>query len=196
MQLTNEQWDRYLKQYKGLLFKIANMISGDNMVASPEDNYSDLCIAALNSIEGYHKKTGQSFDEMMGTKEFDQYTKSCLWHLKASKGAKLTEKIAFRKNHISLNDEIRTHDYNTTQVYTIIEDTSSLGRNFDSVDYTDLIKSDPRLVKLVDEVNKDPNLLTSDGKLILNQTAKKLKISTHKLEYLLSIMTKKLYGNN
>ena len=73
IELTTEQWDLYLKKYKNLMWRISHLISGDSMLASLEDNYSDLNIAAIESINGFHKKTGESFDEMINNKLFDQY---------------------------------------------------------------------------------------------------------------------------
>jgi hypothetical protein len=42
------------------------------MTASVEDNYAELCVAALESINGFNKKTGKSFEEMFETKYIDQ----------------------------------------------------------------------------------------------------------------------------
>ena len=85
-QLTDDQWRYYEQRYGKLMKMISSRISGDEALANPEDNYSDLCIAALESIEGFRKKTGESFDVAMNNKLFDQYTKTVLWNRKAKKG--------------------------------------------------------------------------------------------------------------
>lgn len=97
--LTENQWKLYLQKYEKLIWQISHRISGDPMTAHLEDNYADLCIAALNSVIGYEKKTGIKFDEAIKTKEFDQYTKSVLWKFKAKKGQALTDRMPFRNKH-------------------------------------------------------------------------------------------------
>jgi|TARA_Y100000310_G_scaffold248782_1_gene254731 hypothetical protein len=102
--IDTNQWEMYETKYGKLMHKISRSISGDEVISAIEDNYGDLCIAALDSIKGFNKKTGQSFDDMFGTKLFDQYTKTCLWHVKGNKGAKITKKYPITKRTVSLQD--------------------------------------------------------------------------------------------
>jgi hypothetical protein len=102
--INTNQWEKYEIKYGKLMHKISRSISGDEVIAAAEDNYGDLCIAALDSIKGFNKKTGLSFDEMFGTKLFDQYTKTCLWHVKGNKGSKITKKYPVTKYTVSLYD--------------------------------------------------------------------------------------------
>jgi hypothetical protein len=102
--IDTNQWEKYEEKYGKLMHKISRSISGDVIIATVEDNYGDLCIAALDSIKGFNKKTGKSFDQMFGTKLFDQYTKTCLWHVKGNKGAKITKKYPVTKHTVSLYD--------------------------------------------------------------------------------------------
>lgn len=82
---------------------IANMINGDRAICEHEDNYSDLIQAAMNSIRGFKKKTGMSFDEMIEDENFSKYTKTVLWKLKANKGARITKKLDFLNSHVNLS---------------------------------------------------------------------------------------------
>tara|TARA_R110000824_G_scaffold35625_2_gene111510 strand:+ start:1070 stop:1630 length:561 start_codon:yes stop_codon:yes gene_type:complete len=102
--IDTTQWEMYETKYGKLMHKISRSISGDEVISAPEDNYGDLCIAALDSIKGFTKKTGQTFDDMFGTKLFDQYTKTCLWHVKGNKGARITKKYPITKHTVSLYD--------------------------------------------------------------------------------------------
>ena len=83
IKITDEQWSIYLEKYDRLIWTIARKISGDDAVANVDDNYADLCVAAINSIVAYNKKTGIAVDEFLTTKLVDQYTKTVLWNLKA-----------------------------------------------------------------------------------------------------------------
>lgn len=148
------------------------MISGDSMTASLEDNYSDLCIAALESIKGFHKKTGLNFDQMIELKLFDQYTKTCLWTAKARKGIKLTDKMPFRNKHWSI-DQLR-EDLNGEFD---IPDTSSLCR-YSGVDFVeDNLKRSEMEKQFMSLINSDPELVTSEGSIKVGPVAKTLGIS-------------------
>ena len=158
--LTDDQWKIYTNQYGKLMWSISKKISGDAMIAQPEDNYSDLCIAALESVEGYRKKTGIEFDEAMGTKLFDQYTKTVLWNRKAKKGIPLTNRMSFRNKHFSINSHVEGED----KVYDIEEMNSSL--DLSSIFIEDTFKhKNPDVKAIVDAIVKDPSVVTEEGKL-------------------------------
>lgn len=167
------------------MWKIAHMISGDAMTASVEDNFSDLCIAALESINGYHKKTGKSFDEMIKSKLFDQYTKTCLWTAKARKGIKLTERMPFRNRHISLNfmREDSSAEFD-------IPDTSATAR-FSRVEVVDMYNSyNSKIKKLIDLLESNPELMTASGDLKWEPIAKYMNLPVAKVKKLINIMEK------
>lgn len=183
LNITSDQWDLYLKKYSKLMWKISHRISGDTMLASLEDNYSDLSIAAIESINGFHKKTGKSFDEMITMKLFDQYTKTCLWTAKARKGIKLTERMPFRNKHVSI-DAMK----DDPEVSFDVPDTSSLAR-YAKVDAMDTYKSyDSSVKKLVRVLSENPEMMTETGKLKINPIAKKMNLSVAKVENLIKIM--------
>lgn len=165
------------------MWKIAHRISGDSMTASVEDNFSDLCIAALESINGFHKKTGKTFDEMIEMKLFDQYTKTCLWTAKARKGVKLTERMPFRKRHVSLNGLIDDKD-----IQFDIPDTSSTAK-YARVDANDMIHSyDFNIKKLVKVLSENPEMMTESGDLKITPIAIEMGITPKKVMKLIKIM--------
>jgi len=177
MDLTDEQWALYEGRYGKLMWRISHMISGDHMLASLEDNYSDLCMAALESINGFHKKTGKSFDEMVKMKLFDQYTKTCLWTAKARKGIKLTQKMNFRNKHISLSDDI---------AYLEIKDSSS-SASFRTIDALDTLNSLGDSAKpIIDAINSNDKIISSEGKIKIKPLSKALDKTVEKTNVMLN----------
>lgn len=186
IELTTEQWDRYLVKYKNLMWRIAHLISGDTMLASLDDNYSDLNIAAIESINGYAKKTGETFDEMMDTKLFDQYTKTCLWTAKARKGIRLSERMPFRNKHVSL-DEIRDDEESPFD----IPDVSSV-RDCQRIEKEDFVNTyDYRVKRVIKALEDDPDLLADDGRVKITPLAKKLGVSVSKVRNVIKFMEQK-----
>jgi len=186
IKITTEQWELYLKKYKNLMWRISHMISGDTMLASIEDNFSDLCIAAIESINGFHKKTGVSIDEMFGMKLFDQYTKTCLWTAKARKGIRLSERMPFRNKHLSI-DELRTGTSGEGTSFDIA-DTSSTAR-YARVEADDCYNSyDPKVKKLINLLESNSEFMTETGDLKLKPIAEAMNITTTKLAKLIRIM--------
>jgi len=108
--ISNEQWDLIIDQYGGLIWKIAHRISGDNATASLEDNYQDLCIAAMDAIRGFEKKVGKKFDEFFKQGKlgglFNQYLKTCLWNHKNNKGARIVKRYNLTKYSVSLDPKM------------------------------------------------------------------------------------------
>ena len=186
IELTTEQWDRYLVKYKNLMWRIAHLISGDTMLASIEDNYSDLNIAAIESINGYANKTGQTFDEMMGTKLFDQYTKTCLWTAKARKGIKLSERMPFRNKHVSL-DELRDNEESSFDVADV-----SATRDVQRIDKDDFVNTyDYKVRKVIKALEEDPDLMSESGRVKITPLAKKLGVSVTKVKDVIKFMEQK-----
>lgn len=187
MKISPEQWELYEKKYGKLMWKIAHRISGDPMTASLEDNYSDLTIAAIESVRGFNKKTGKTFDEMFPLKLFDQYTKTCLWTMKAKKGIGLTERMPFRNKHIYLS---ATSLDDTGEVLDV-PDTSALAR------YTHLIAKDvydsfdsqtKKAIKLL-ETNQD--LMTAEGSIKETRLAEAMDISLAKVKKIIERIKRK-----
>ena len=158
LQITDKHWEIYLGKYQNLMRLISQKISGDLMLANPEDNYAELCMAALDSIRGYHKKTGIPIDEFLDTKLFDQYTKSSLWHFKAHKGVNLTKKMPFRNSHFSINvNEDDEKEFDPPDVS--LEASSTLV-------FDDMFNlKDPIVNKVISAIMADPNVLKSSGRV-------------------------------
>tara|TARA_R110000851_G_scaffold229758_4_gene382489 strand:+ start:4787 stop:5359 length:573 start_codon:yes stop_codon:yes gene_type:complete len=155
--LTNTQWELYTAQYGGLIHTIAKKISGDNMLASYEDNVQDLNLAAVESVVGYERLTGEGFDEAFGTKTFDQYTKTVLWNRKAKKGIALTKKMPFRSKMKTIIDnegkDFEIEDPGSASGYSGV----ILDRVFED--------ADEDVTKVINAILSDPTVVTVEGKL-------------------------------
>jgi len=193
IQLTDKQWALYEERYGKLMHTIAMKISGDNAIASHEDNYADLCIAALESIEGFKNKTGEDFDEAINNKLFDQYTKTVLWNRKAKKGIPLTKRMPFRNSVVSL--DVDHVDVGVSHLHDRIEDPRA---NFEtsSVDLEDFTKSQPEDVKKVlNAIVKNPGLLSKDGSINNSAVKKSTGLSIHYTNKAVSTLKNSLKKN-
>ena len=190
--LTEKQWALYEERYGKLMHTIANKISGDDAIANHEDNYSDLCVAALESIEGFKKKTGEDFDQAINNKLFDQYTKTVLWNRKAKKGIPLTKKMEFRNKHFSIDCPLSMGD--DMNLSERIEDHKAQ-YDASAVDLEDFTNEQPEDVKsVINAILKNPGILAKDGSInhsalrsstglsvhFTNKAVKKLKQSIRK----------------
>jgi len=150
MEITKEQWEIYEKKYGSLIHKICHHINGDLILCNNEDLYQDLCIVALDSIKGFHNKTGQNFEEMIENKLFDQYTKTCLWHKKNNMGARISKRIPFNNKTFSLN--LVLNDENKDFVFSY-EPSTSFSNGY---------------IDIEDIVNKSETFFNQDTKTILD----------------------------
>jgi hypothetical protein len=169
--ITSEQWERYREKYENLLWHIAQKINGDKMTASREDNYADLCLAAVESIYGFKAKTGKDFDEAWEDPQFHQYTKTTLWNRKAKKGIPLTKKMEFRNAHTSISrDDDSDFDF---------ED-SSANLTLSAIAFEDMFEDKPEHVKkVVSAIIKDPSVLSPEGKVKIMSLIKPTGLSIH-----------------
>ena len=195
--VTDQQWAQYENKYKNLMWKISHMISGDNAISTPEDNYADLQITALESIRGFHKKTGATVDDMLKDGNFDKYTKTCLWHLKGSKGAKITRRYPVTKKTLSIGqpgDGGGSNDYIAGEVWQVeANDASSLETvNF----FKEIIPSLSATQKsMVDNIVKDPTLILGSGKVNISKLAKSVHISWQECKKDLGLLERKIKSN-
>lgn len=157
LEITSEQWNRYIAKYGNLIYKISHMITGDPAIANFEDNQAELYIAALDSIQGFHRKTGMDFDQMMKEKNFDGYTKTCLWKNKARRGMNLTKKMPFRNKFVS------THE-NEDEVFDIA-DTSGIPAADRLVNEEFLNQFDTNTSKVVTAILEDPTIMDESGRV-------------------------------
>jgi len=180
IKISPEQWDKYEKQYKGLMYRITQLISGDFVVANPEDSYSELCLAAIDSINGFHRKTGEYFDEMWENPLFHKYTKTCLWHSKNNRGKKISKKIPMLRKTFSID-----HKHVDSQVYK--EDTHS-DLYFDDV-RGNLGYNESRALDVILGSNR---LLTSGGRVNVMALSRELDVSWAKAKKLVGSISKVL----
>jgi len=161
VELTDKEWALYEERYGKLMHTIAMKISGDDAIASHEDNYADLCIAALESIEGFEKKTGEKFKTAINNKLFDQYTKTVLWNRKAKKGIPLSKKMDFRNKQYSIDQEYPNSDGDRS-----VDKIADCRAQFDAsaVDLEDFTRSQTDDVKkVINAIIKNPKILSRDG---------------------------------
>ena len=177
IKLTDEQWALYEERYGKLMHMIAMKISGDNALASHEDNYADLSMAALESIEGFKKKTGEDFDEAIDNKLFDQYTKTVLWNRKAKKGIPLSKKMDFRNKHFSID---QTYDDQFSEGgYEWLPDVRAQ-YDASAVDLEDFTNEQPEDVKkVINSILKNPGILSKDGSINHSALRSSTGLSVH-----------------
>ena len=176
--LTPSQWEKYEKQYKGLMYRITQLISGDVVVANPEDSYAELCLAALDSINGFYRKTGEDFDEMWENPLFDKYTKTCLWHSKNNRGKKISKKIPMLRKTFSMD-----HKHVDSQVFKV--DTHS------SLYFEDVRGSlGHDESKALDMIVESSKLLTSGGRVNVMALSREMDVSWAKAKNLVGSISK------
>ena len=184
--ITDSQWNTYVEKYGKLMWKISRKISGDPMIASLEDNYADLCQTALESIEGFKKKTNKGFDEFFNTKLFDGYTKTCLWHKKASKGIKLTENMPNRAKTISIHKEMKG-DKVESKYYEIEDKKSEF--ELSAVNVSHLFKDQSaELNQVALAIIDNPSLLREDGGVKVSTISQVTGIHINKVKQALDKM--------
>ena len=192
MSVTTEQWQEYLSKYENLMWMISHRISGDSMISSLEDNFSDLCVAAINSVNGFNKKTGEDFEEMMMNPLFDKYTKTVLWNLKNKKGKKITKKIPMLNRTFSLDDKMG-HDFEGDTTFAVEDKTIS----YDYGSFEDLLSTlDDDSKKIVDIIVKDPSVLNAEGILKVGSLVDPSGLTIHSVRKAVAKIEKVLGGSN
>ena len=185
MTVNDEQWSLIHDKYSNLMWKISHNISGDAAISSPEDNYADLQMAALEAVAGFQKKTGKVFDEFWGEKLFDQYIKTCLWNLKNNKGARITKRYPLTKY---------TVDFGENEEVLMVEsdDHVSLENNvfLDEIAYI-LSEQQRRILNLVAQ---DPTIIKPNGRINKSRVARELCLPWKDVDVILRDMSK-IIGN-
>jgi len=163
-------WDQYLKKYERLMYKISHMISGDPTICTIEDNFGDLCIAAIESVEGFIKKTKRPLESLLTDKQFDQYTKTCLWKRKARKGLDVEKKRAIRKS-VPIKVERDDEGYDLSALV-------DKGTSFSSIDIKDLFKITKQNKEVLDIIVNNPSVLKMNGTLNFVEIGRLLDVSS------------------
>ena len=164
--ITDEQWEKIDEKYTKLMRKVAHWISGDIAIASHDDNYADVQVAALEAVRGYSKKENQPFDEFWGSIGFDKYIKTCLWNLKNNKGARITKRYPITKRTVTTFDN--------EEFLELTNDSAGGDENF-LEEFSSLVTDEQyEVVKLVIE---DPSYLKPSGKINVSKLSKALNLS-------------------
>lgn len=194
--ITEDQWNLYLKKYKNLMWKIAHMISGDPTISGLDDNYGDIVLAALESIKGFTKKTGMNFEQMINTKYFDQYTKTCLWTAKARKGNGIKKNYPITNKKLSVESSGDSNDVSGSDTGIIYSDHLEDKNNMNPeivLAYSEIFDSfseeDYKLLKVISD---NPDVISFNGRLKIKTLAKKSKLSTRKVEKLINNLRRKV----
>lgn len=186
MQITENQWKIYEKKYGKLMIRISQMITGDVAICSPEDNYADLIISAMDSIKGFYKKTNKTFDEMITDPNFDKYTKTVLWHAKGNKGSKIAQKY-----HIT-RDCVRTSKADDA-IYDIECHKLSPSSTDNIIFMKDTLNSlEDEEVLALDTITKEPVLVKPNGKINYQELGNRLNISRSKAEGIIRKIKRKI----
>ena len=170
--LTQQQWELIDQKYGKLIYKIAHQISGDNAIASVEDNAQDLRIAAMEAVVGFtkqHSGKNGTFDEFWGTKGFDQYMKTVLWTKKNNKGAKITKRFSITKNSVSTDNE------EGASVFQIADE--SYNPELELI-FDELMDSlTPNRQEILNLIVKDPTLIKPNGKINVKKVSEIMNLS-------------------
>ena len=172
------------QKYGRLIHKIGHWISGDNAIASHDDNTQDIWIAAMEAIRGYSKKENQTFDEFWGSRGFDKYLKTCLWNVKNSKGAKITKKYPLTKGTVDVvgNEEVLSIEDSHTispEVAIFLEELPHM-MNEEQINIVKSLVDDPKFIKPSGKANI--NALAKETGKTWNEVSKLIKEVGEKLK--------------
>jgi len=190
IEISEEQWAEYQSRYGNLIKMISMRITGDRVLANSEDNVADLEVAALESIKGFHKKTGETVDQMFKNKLFDQYTKTCLWNHKNSKGIKQEKKRPFFSKCVSI-DSAGEDDPPFSPLEMSHYDTSDI-----TIYQGDKLGQLPDREQVVlKAILDDPSMLRASGKINIREVAKKLGCSWPTAQKVVKSLLSKVEGD-
>ena len=179
MTVNDEQWSLIHDKYSNLMWKISHNISGDAAISSPEDNYADLQVAALEAVAGFQKKTGKDFDEFWGEKLFDQYIKTCLWNLKNNKGAKITKRYPITKHTVDIGEHEEVLDVQN-------DDYTSLENNVFLQDIGYILSEQQR--RILNLVAQNPAYIKPNGRINKSKLARELGVPWRDVDIILKDM--------
>mgnify|MGYP003147685223 CR=1 FL=1 len=184
--MNDQQMELIEKKYGKLIHKIGHWISGDNAIASHDDNTQDIWIAAMDAIRGYEKKENQTFDQFWGSRGFDKYLKTCLWNVKNSKGAKITKKYPITRGTVNIvdNEEVLQME---DQSLPNAETDFYLGELPNKL-------SDDQL-QVVRHLVQDPKYIKPSGKANINALAKEMSKSWNEVSKLLKEVGDKIQND-
>lgn len=182
--LNAEQFEYFKEKYQKLIYKISHKISGDNAIASVEDNIQDLWIALFDAIDGFEKQgEGQNgkLEDFIGTVAFDKYLKTCLWTRKHNKGKHITKKRGLTSGTVDVfehGDALNVTDRTITPDFEIFIEEFADKLSFEEM-------------QIIQEVIGDPDLIHPSGRVNVSQLARSLKKPGYKIRQILKEMSEK-----
>jgi len=186
LEVSPEQWSIYEKRYGRLMWKISHKISGDRAISEPEDNYSDLCVTAIESINGFYRKTGQTVDEMFSNQLFDAYTKTCLWHKKNSKGTNITKKFPLTNKTISMHGN--QNGSGEENALSIPDCSPGPITSLELEEFFNRFTSTQALI--LDKVCRDPSIIMGTGRISMSKLSRATGLPVDKLKREIQLMEK------
>lgn len=179
MDLTEDQWNKFHSEFGDLIHYISRRISGDKMICSHEDNVSDLQLIALEATAYYLKKVSTTFDEAIGTKEYQSYIKTSLWNMKNKKGAKISRRKG-KCTMFSLDYDITGEGSpNTGQWAVDTKSVSSIQSGEYLADQLLPDQVDPNVAKVLKVIVNDPSTVDGQGRLVITKVREASGLSIH-----------------
>lgn len=170
--INAKQQQELEEKYGKLMHKVSNWISGDNAIASHDDNVQDLWVVALSTIETFTRLNKElyphGYDDYKDTPHFDKYFKTALWNLKNSKGAKITKKWTITRGTVDVtgNEEVLN-----------MEDASCLSAESDFYLGEIPHKLNEEQTQLVNLIVNDPKFIKPSGKANVSALAQTMNKS-------------------
>jgi hypothetical protein len=196
--ITEEDWEFIVKKYGKLFHYISQGIFGDTAIGK-EDSYADLCVSAINAINGYARKEGKKFEEFKTEKGFDAYIKTSLWNVQNTKRAYITPRLPIRAKemlvHSSYNsgstDIIRftaradggDPNREDNQINQVPDKSASSEVAFNGMEY--FSNFPPSQKKVIKFIFKHPKSLLENGNVNVKFLAKKLNMAPLTLKQIL-----------
>lgn len=156
------------------MYKIANLIGGDQVAIDVTDKVQEVRIAALEAVSGYAAKTGESFDDFVETDAFNKYIKTCLWNKRAKYGSRISQR--FPVTNVTQLSEFT----NKTEDGEDSGDGASLFMDLSSVNVSSLfddVSFAPDAEAIVNYIITDPKAIKPNGRLNKKKLARDLSMS-------------------
>lgn len=205
MIISEQWWKKYEEKYGKLMYTISKKLGGDPMITSIEDNYNELCIAALDSVKSFYNQRGQTnkdIDSYLTSKAFDKYTKTVLWNRKAKNGLEVTKNLGVTNassiSQISFGDD-------SDEFSLEIEDKSDY---FCDVDIQDLLNykefnngiESEELREILRHIISGGDCILDNGKLSIRKLAHQFglqyHVATKRVEKLKLFLSKEIKNEN
>jgi hypothetical protein len=161
--MSNDDWEKIVEKYGGLMVTISTRISGDPAISQLEDNLQDVRRAGLEAVIGYEKQNNGAngtFEEFFETKGFDKYFKTCLWNAKNKKGASIAKGYGIRNGSVPF----------TVEAEELIAD-KSCSSGADSYLQTIREITTEKQRNVIKVITDDPYAITDTGRINISRVA-------------------------